>query len=79
MELDQAITQLQQEMDLLGTPKEGSKEWWLLRSRATGHALLTAIRRDGLNTTQSETFRKDVRTRLMKLVEALPVEAEVVK
>ena len=66
MSIKSAIQLLQEEMDALGTPKEDTREWWILRARALGLSLLKAIELGGLTTIQAEAFRKVLKKELTR-------------
>lgn len=66
MSIEDAIAVLEVEVAGLQGSKEDTREWWLLRARATGLSLLRKIKQERLTLVQAEVFRKGVRKGLMQ-------------
>lgn len=74
MNLDDAIAVMEGEITALGTPREDTREWWLLRARSTGLSMLKMFKLNGVTTVQAEVMRRGVRRSFMKLPEDISEE-----
>lgn len=65
--LDIAITSLEQELEALNLPKEGTVDWFTVRAKALGLSLLKAARLSqlGEDLPRFDAFRKDIRLRIV--------------
>ena len=67
--LDEAITQLEAEIDAIGLPQVGSTLWWVLRARSQGLSLLKTLKVRGISDpVVAEAFRKKTRLEMQSQV-----------
>ena len=67
--LEEAIAQLEAEVEATGTPYVGSILWWVLRARSQGLSLLKALQAKGISDpVVAENFRKKTRLELQTQV-----------
>lgn len=67
--LDEAITQLQAEIDAIGLPVPGTTLWWVLRARSQGLSLLKTLQVRGISDpVVAEAFRKKTRLEMQAQV-----------
>lgn len=66
--IELAIALLEDEIQALGKPREGTSQWFLLRGMSHGLSLLKAMLAKGFHSDPlaAETFRKSLRVEIMQ-------------